>query len=95
MKKPADPGISAAESVAVSALAWLAQEPEALGRFLALAGIGPQSLRQAAAEPGFLAGVLDFFMGDERLLTAFADQAGLPPRAIANARLVLGGEEAT
>jgi hypothetical protein len=93
MEKPDHLGISAAENVAVGALAWLAGEPEALGRFLALAGIGPQSLRQAAAEPGFLLGVLDFLMGDERLVTAYAAHADLPPRAIAAARMALGGPD--
>lgn len=82
----------AAEQVAIAALGWLAGQPEALGRFLATAGIGPQSLRQAAEDPQFLVGVLDYFLSDEPLLIAFAEQAGLPPRTIANARQALSDD---
>ncbi len=74
-----------AEAVAVDALAFLAGNPEELGRFLALSGIGPANLRQAAAEPGFLAGILDHIMTDDALLLAFAGQQGLDARAIAAA----------
>ena len=61
-----------AESVAIQALTFLAEEPERLDRFLALTGIGPESLRDAAREPNFLLGVLDHLAGDERLLHEFA-----------------------
>src|ERR1041384_2453293 len=47
-----------AESLAVQALTYLAAEPERLGRFIALSGLGPEDIRIAAGEPGFLAGVL-------------------------------------
>ena len=79
--------------VAVDALAYLADEPEALGRFLALAGIGPAMLRSAATDPAFLTGVLDYFMSDEPLLVAFAAKAGIRPERVAIARRVLGGED--
>jgi hypothetical protein len=81
----------AAESVAVQALSFIAEEPEQLGRFLAMSGIGPESLRAAAAEPGFLAGVLDHLLADEQLLIAFAERAGLGPAEIGRARGMLGG----
>src|SRR5262249_36350748 len=48
-----------AGGLAVAALGFIAAEPERLGRFLALSGIGPDSIRAAAREPQFLAGVLD------------------------------------
>lgn len=80
-----------AEQVAVSALQFLAGDPEALGRFLAVTGIGPHDLRAAAAEPGFLAGVIEFFMADESLLLAFALHAGLRSTMLAAARHVLSG----
>ena len=48
-----------AENLAISALAFLAGDPERLGRFLSLTGIGPEAIRKAATEPAFLAGVLD------------------------------------
>ena len=42
---------AAAEGLAVAALGFIAAEPERLGRFLALSGIGPDSIRTAAREP--------------------------------------------
>jgi len=76
--------------LAIDALSFLAGEPEALGRFLALSGIGPTMLRAAASDPVFLAGVLDYFLSDEPLLLAFANQAGIPAERISAARRALG-----
>src|SRR5690349_23505511 len=42
-----------------------------LDRFLAVTGIGPDQIRAAAGEPGFLAGVLAYLASDETLATAF------------------------
>lgn len=81
----------AAESVAIQALTFIAEDPEEIGRFLALSGLGPESLRAAAAEPAFLAGVLDHLLGDERLLLAFAGRAGLAPAEVGRARELLAG----
>ncbi len=80
----------AAETLAVQALAFIAQDGERLGRFLAVTGIGPAQIREAAGEPRFLAGVLDYVAADEALLVAFAQQAGIDPAWIARARRVLG-----
>lgn len=82
-----------AETLAIDALGYLANEPEALDRFLALSGIGPEMLRAAAADPGFLAGVLDHFLSDEPLLVAYAAHAGIPATRIAAARRALGGSD--
>ncbi len=79
------------ESVAISALGFLAAEESRLERFLAISGLGPHNLRQAAADPGFLAGVLDYIVADERLLVAFAAREGLDPAAVARAKESLGG----
>ena len=80
-----------AESLAVQALTFIAAEPERLGRFLALTGIGPADIRNAARESRFLAGVLEHVSGDEALLVAFAAAAGIDPAMIARARAALGG----
>jgi hypothetical protein len=82
---------AAAETLAVEAFSYLADEAELLERFLALSGISPQMLRAASAEPEFLAGVLDFFMADERLLVTYAERAAIPPTRIAAARQILRG----
>ena len=39
----------AASALAVTALSFIAGEPERLGRFLATTGIGPESIREAAS----------------------------------------------
>jgi len=44
---------AAAEHLAIAALGFIAGEPERLGRFLAITGIGPDSIRAAAREPQF------------------------------------------
>jgi len=83
----------AAESLAVQALGYLAQEPERLGRFLALTGIAPDQIRTAAAESGFLAGVLAYLAQDETLLVRFAAEAGVPPGTVERARALLAGHD--
>ena len=82
----------AAESLAVHVLGFLAAEPERLGRFLALTGIGPGEVRTAAREPGFLAGVLEHIASDESLLVAFAAEAQIPPNTVTRALAALAGE---
>ena len=84
-----------AEGIAISGLQFLVGEPESLGRFLALSGIGPAEIRIAAQEPGFLAGVLEFFLEDESLLLAFSERNGIRPTMIAAARfaMVAGTDE--
>jgi hypothetical protein len=81
----------AAEALAVAALGFIAGEPERLGRFLAMTGIGPDSLRAAAREPQFLLGVLDHLAADEPLLLAFAAENSIPPNAVINARDTIAG----
>jgi Protein of unknown function (DUF3572) len=80
-----------AENLAIQALAFMAGEPERLGQFLAATGIGPEMIRKAAADPAFLAGVLDHVAGDEPLLLAVAEQAGVTPQDIEHAQAVLSG----
>jgi len=78
-----------AEEIATQALVQMTSDPEQVGRFLATSGIGPKAIRTAAAEPGFLAGVLEFYMSDEAVLLAFCENAGIRPTMIAAARHVL------
>lgn len=78
-----------AEEIAISALVFLAGRPDSLGRFLSVSGIGPADLRAAAGEAGFLVGVLEFFLADESLLLAFAEEIAIRPTMIAAARFTL------
>ena len=83
---------AAAEGLAIAALGFIAAEPDRLGRFLALTGIGPESIRDAAREPRFLAGVLDHVAADEALLLAFAAEREIDPEHVMVARdLLVGG----
>ena len=90
MKKSVQNPREVAEIVAVQALSFIAGEPERLGTFLAESGIGPETLRTAAADPRFLTSVLDFVMRDDATVKAFADASKLHPTNIAAARQVLG-----
>ena len=83
----------AARELAIVALEFIASDTEELSRFLALTGIDPGSIRIAAEEPGFLAGVLAYISGNERTLMAFAAHASVAPEEIEKAKLVLAGTE--
>jgi hypothetical protein len=80
-----------AENLAIQALGFMAGDPERLGAFLAATGIGPEMIRKAAAEPSFLAGVLDHVCADEGLLVAVAEHAGVAPQDVEHAQAVLSG----
>ncbi len=80
------------QAIAIQALTYIAADGEQMNRFVALSGIAPEELRSAAQEPGFLVGVLDFFMGHEPTLMAFAANAGISPEDVTMARHRLAGE---
>jgi hypothetical protein len=90
MKPLKEPPREAAEMLAIQALAFIAEEPGRLSRFLDLTGVTADDIRAAAREPGFLAGVLEHMLGDENLLVAFATSAGIDPAEVARARGALG-----
>ena len=71
-----------AEALAIGALGFIAGDPELLPRFLAITGIDAGAIRQAAREPGFLAGVLHFILAHEPTLLRFAEETGTPPAAV-------------
>jgi len=79
-----------AQMIAIKGLQFLAGDEEQLGRFLALTGCDPGDLRTNADSPDFLAGILEFFMGNEPTLLAFCSQYAIDPQDIAIAQQVLG-----
>lgn len=81
------------EATAIAALGFLAADTERLGRFLAVTGLDPGSLRAAAREPHFLGSVLERLLSDEALLLAFAANHRVQPESIVAARQRLGGLE--
>ncbi|GLT12308.1 DUF3572 domain-containing protein [Sulfitobacter sp. PR48] len=62
-----------AESFALQALAWLVGNDDLLPVFLGSTGTSETDLRERAADPAFLGGVLDFLMMDDAWVVAFCD----------------------
>jgi uncharacterized protein DUF3572 len=78
-----------AESIAISALAFLASDMERLSRFLALTGMGPRDLKADARTPRVLAAVLNHLLQDESQLLVFSAAKNIPPEQIAPAHALL------
>jgi len=90
MKRSASAPREAAEMLAIQALGFIAEEPDRLAGFLNITGLTSERIREAAGQPGFLAGVLDHMLSDENLLVAFAQSAGIDPAMVPQARMALG-----
>lgn len=80
-----------AETIALNALKFLADSPQALDRFMRQSGIDLMTIRATATERGLQAAVLDFFMADEELLVDFCESSRTEPRTVQMAVHVLGG----
>ena len=86
--------VDEAQALAINALVFLAQDHDLLSRFLALTGISAEEVRAAASEPGFLAGVLQFYLAHEPTLVRFCETTGTDPALMQAAiRLLPGGDE--
>lgn len=83
-----------AEAVALQAVAFIAADGDMLVRFAGLTGVGLDAFRERLADPVFLAGVLDFIVGDEATLLAFVEALSLAPEVpLAARRRLPGGED--
>ena len=71
--------------MAISALTFLAQDAGRIERFLSVTGLGPGTLRAAAADPGFHGSVLAYLVTNEPLLVQFAAEAGVDPGEVVRA----------
>lgn len=80
-----------AEILALKALTYLAGLDEMMDRFAALSGMGPGDIMERAQDPEMLAGVLDFYLFDEALLTEFCEAHEINPEEPAKARMALPG----
>lgn len=78
--------------LAVDILSWIAADPDLMSRFLAVSGLSIDNLRDAAGEPGFLAGVVGFVMAHEPTLLAYCDARDAEPDVVASAWRALGGD---
>jgi hypothetical protein len=75
-----------AEQLAIDALGYIASEPDLMKRFLDITGIEADGIRQAASQPGFFVGVLDFLLANENDVVAFSHATGTPLEAVQIAR---------
>ena len=66
-------------------------DPDPDAEVIALKCLG---FKAQARETAFLGGVLDYLLGDEKLLVAFSEAQGLAPEAVIGARRRLPGGEA-
>lgn len=81
----------AAEALALKALGWLAANEDLLPVFLGSAGLNTADLREAARDPGFLGGVLDFILMDDAWVMGFCRAEGYEPAQPMQARACLPG----
>ncbi|HYM31524.1 MAG TPA: DUF3572 domain-containing protein [Candidatus Cybelea sp.] len=81
-----------AETLALRALAHIASDERTLQRLLALTGMRAEDVRARASDPAFLAGVLDFLLGNEADLLSFCQAIDVEPTLPARARRLLPGK---
>lgn len=82
-----------AETLALTALGWLAAHDDLLPVFMGSTGMSEADLRERAADPDFLGAVLDFLMMDDAWIVRFCDDTGTPYDGPGQARAVLPGGE--
>jgi hypothetical protein len=81
MKDTNDP-----EALALSALGWTLSDEGRAERFLALTGLTPDELRDRIGELATLAALLQFLEAHEPDLLACAEQLGVGPSELVEAR---------
>ncbi|SLN56920.1 hypothetical protein PSA7680_02965 [Pseudoruegeria aquimaris] len=80
-----------AQTLALQALGWLASNDDLLPVFLGSSGASLADVKARAAEPEFLASVLDFLLMDDAWIIAFCTECGQPNEAVLQARAALPG----
>ena len=83
----------AAEAMAMAAFLAITGDEERMSRFLAISGLRPETIREAAASPRFFAGILDYVVSDEGLLVALATELNVKPEQLMGAHLALSPSE--
>ncbi|UMA65325.1 DUF3572 domain-containing protein [Roseivivax marinus] len=80
-----------AETVGLTAVAWLAANDELLPVFMGSTGIDEAAIRENIADPTFHAAVLDFLLMDDAWVVRFCDESGLDYEVPGAAREALPG----
>ncbi|WP_052134742.1 DUF3572 domain-containing protein [Sphingomonas sp. 37zxx] len=75
--------------IALQALVWALAEPRRAERLLDTTGLNPQSLRDGAGDPAILAAALGFLEAHEPDLIACANELGISPALLVQAREAL------
>lgn len=83
--------IDDARELAKTFLVFLTEDPERLGRFLSLTGVGPADIRARLDDDAFLGGLLDHLLSDEPLLLSFCEAKNMNPETPARLRHRLPG----
>jgi len=89
MARPAELSLEDAEVLALRALAFLASEPDRLGRFLSLTGLTPNDLQDRADTAGVQAAVIGHLLQNESELLVFASEQQISPDGLAPAHHLL------
>jgi Protein of unknown function (DUF3572) len=84
-----EPAEDMAQTVALQALAFLAEDPRRWARFLALTGLAVRDLRQRIAAREVHGAVLEHLAADESLLLLFSANSAIAPERIAKALALL------
>ena len=93
MLKPSPKDIPSAEIIALKALTFLAADEKRFERFVSLTDVTLAEIRQSAAEPRFLAAVMNHLRADQSMLLMFAEGEDLDPAAVDRAGRTLSGEQ--
>lgn len=83
-----------AETLAIRAIGFLAEDPPRMGRFLSLTGMEPGTLIAGAETAPVQVAVLDYLLGDESLLMVFSGHAAVEPQTVSVARALLDRDPA-
>ena len=83
-----------AEALAISGLQRLAADDDLLMRFCNVTGILANEMRQAAQQPHFLVGVLDFYLSHEPDVISWAEAENFDPESVIAARHALAPQDA-
>ena len=84
---------NSAETLALTALAWLVANEDLLPVFLGATGASVGDLRAQTGDPVFLGSVLEFLTMDDAWVIAFCDAHAMPYDAPMRARAALPGGE--
>jgi hypothetical protein len=71
--------------IALNLLEFIASDEDRMAAFLGASGLDVGDLRQRAADPQFLSGVMDYAFGNEQLLMEFSKQRRISLDEIARA----------